>query len=222
MIDAQTWVKEVLVRLQEAFGPRLVYLGLQGSYRRGEATANSDIDLVVLLDRVELEDLDTYRALVHAMPEGEKACGFISGIDEFTHWPRHELFPFKMDTVDCYGILDDVLPPLTDEHIREGARIGASVLYHLLTHSYLYADAATRPSLLKDAYKSAYFVMQLTHYLTTGRYCSSKGELLAQVEGPEKDILAAGLDIPAWLESHSERQAYRLLRDWCREILNRF
>lgn len=219
MIETQTWVSEVLVRLQKAFGTRLAYLGLQGSYRRGEATEASDIDLVVLLDKVDMDDLDTYRALVHAMPEGAKACGFISGIGEFAHWPKHELFPFKMDTDDYYGVLDDFLPLITEEQIREGARIGASALLHMLTHSYLYADAAARPAILRDAYKSAYFVMQVTHYLATGRYCASYRELLASVEGVEKDILVARGDMADWLDNHSEKQAYGILRDWCQRIL---
>lgn len=34
MIETQSWLAEALLRLKEAFGPRLAYLGLQGSYRR--------------------------------------------------------------------------------------------------------------------------------------------------------------------------------------------
>ena len=58
---------ELLPQLQQAFGARLCYLGLQGSYRRGEATESSDIDVVVLLESVGLDDLDTYRSIVRAM-----------------------------------------------------------------------------------------------------------------------------------------------------------
>lgn len=88
MIEPQTWVADALARMKKAFGPRLAYLGLQGSYRRGEATETSDIDLVVLLDTVEPADLDIYRSIVHALPEGHKACGFCSGTEEFFHWPH--------------------------------------------------------------------------------------------------------------------------------------
>lgn len=34
MIEPQTWVADALARMKKAFGPRLAYLGLQGSYRR--------------------------------------------------------------------------------------------------------------------------------------------------------------------------------------------
>lgn len=132
MIEPQKWVAEALAGLQKEFGSRLLYLGLQGSYRRGEATESSDIDLVTLLDEVSLDDLDAYRGVVRSLPEGDKACGFICGAGEFAHWPRHELFPFKMDTTDYYGRLDDFMPPISRDDIVAGARISASGLIHLL------------------------------------------------------------------------------------------
>ena len=219
MIEPQTWVADALARMKKAFGPRLAYLGLQGSYRRGEATETSDIDLVVLLDTVEPADLDIYRSIVHALPEGHKACVFCSGTEEFFHWPRHELLPFSMDTDDYYGRLKDFLPPLSQEDARAGAKIGASALLHLLTHSYLYAEPEARPAILKDAYKAAFFVMQVVYYLASGQYCRSKKELLACLDGAEKEILQAGLDVPAWLAAHTETQDFALLRGWCGGVL---
>lgn len=219
MIEPHAWMIEALAHLKKAFGARLLYLGLQGSYRRGEATETSDIDLVVLLDTVDLDDLDIYRSIVHALPEGHKACGFLSGAGEFAHWPRHELFPFKMDTADYYGKLDDFLPPVSRDSVKEGAAIGSSALLHLLTHSYLYADSEAKPAILKDACKSAFFVMQVTHYPASGEYCRSKKELRGRLEGLEKKILDAGLDFPAWLAAHSEKHAFRMLLAWCRHVM---
>lgn len=221
MIETQTWMADVLRYLQETFGSRLVYLGLQGSYGRGEADEASDIDLVVLLDAMEPEDLDLYRGIVHAMPEGHKACGFISGIHEFYRWPRHELFPFAMDTVDHYGKLLDFLPPLNREDIRQSVHIGASALVHMLTHSYLYAGAEARPGLWKEACKSAFFVMRVAHYLASGVYCLGKRELLTRLDGEEREIVAAGLDFPAWMADHSENQAFNMLLRWSRATLLR-
>ena len=42
--------------LHDRFGPRLQSVRLFGSYARGTATADSDVDLLVLLDRVCPED----------------------------------------------------------------------------------------------------------------------------------------------------------------------
>lgn len=219
MIEPEPWVAEALAGLQKEFGPRLLYLGLQGSYRRGEATESSDIDLVTILNEVGLDDLDTYRRVIHALPEGHKACGFISDPAELARWPRHELFQFKMDTADHHGRLEDFLPPLSREDIREGARVGASALLHLLRHSYLYAEPETRPEILKEAYKAAFFVILAFNYLQTGHYRCGKKELLDNLADPEKQIIAAGLDFPGWLSKHSEKQAFEMLLACCRQIL---
>ncbi|XXJ19664.1 nucleotidyltransferase domain-containing protein [Desulfovibrio caledoniensis] len=221
MIEAKTWMSDVLPFLRDTFGDRLLYLGLQGSYRRGEATEASDIDLVVLLDTVETADLDAYRAIVHAMPEGRKACGFFCGIKEFSAWPPHELFAFGKDTTDHFGRLDDYLPPVSREDVHYGARVSASALLHMLTHSYLYAEKEARPVILKEAFKSAFFLMQVVHYLDSGQYCSTKGELIQCLEGTRREIVEAGMDFPGWLEIHSEQQAFELLLGWCRDVMRK-
>ena len=220
MINAETWMADLLPQLQHAFGARLRYLGLQGSYRRGEATEASDIDVVVLLDVVALDDLDVYRAIVHAMPEGQKACGFIGGTGDLFHWPRHELFAFQKDTEDWFGKLENFLPVITDKDVADSVKIGAAGLVHLLTHTYLYADAAARPLILKDAYKAAFFVMLVRRYLASGVFCRSKKELLTSLEGSERDIIAVGLDLSLWLAAHTERQCYDTLLRWCKDVLH--
>lgn len=60
MIDIKKWVEEYLIRAKDLFGERLVFVGLQGSYGRGEATENSDIDVVLILDEVKPGDLSEY------------------------------------------------------------------------------------------------------------------------------------------------------------------
>lgn len=221
MITITDWMPKVLGMVQSQFGKRLVYLGLQGSYRRGEANENSDIDLVALFDTVNLDDLDAYRTIVRAMPEGEKACGFLCGVKEMRNWPRHEVFAFGMDTDDYHGRLAEYLPPTTRADIEESAVIGASGLYHLLNHSYLYSHPDDWASILAGAYKGAYFVMQTTWYLRTGEYHRSKRELLAHVNGIDNDILAASMDFPRWLEDNSPRRGFTLLLAWCRDILHK-
>ncbi len=42
--------------LRQRFGERLVSVRLFGSYARGEATADSDVDCLILLDRVDRAD----------------------------------------------------------------------------------------------------------------------------------------------------------------------
>lgn len=50
MLNAESYMQRLICALRAAFGKRLVYVGLQGSYLRGEATEGSDIDPMVIID----------------------------------------------------------------------------------------------------------------------------------------------------------------------------
>jgi hypothetical protein len=211
MINPQEWTAEAALKLQKTFGPRLLYLGLQVSYGRGEDTESSDIDLVTILDKISLDDLEAHRAVTSTLPEGEKTCGFICEASEFTSWPRHELFPFQMDTTDYHGKLADFMPKVERADIALGLKISASTLLHILRHTYLYGDPNTFPQLLPEARKSAFFIMRVAHYLKTGHYRNSKKALLEALEGRDQEILA-----PA---DKTEKQTFDLLINWCHELL---
>lgn len=57
--------------VQVQFGPRVWFIGLQGSFGRGEATAESDLDVVLILDAVSAADLRAYSAMLDRLPERE-------------------------------------------------------------------------------------------------------------------------------------------------------
>ena len=160
MVEIERWMEELAGRLAERFGPRLLFLGLQGSYGRGEANEDSDIDVVTVLDRVELSDLDLYRAIVGDMPEGEKACGFLCGAAELKSWSKYDLCQLARDTRDVYGRLKPLLPTLGREDLAQAAAIGASGLYHAAVHTYLYAPREEWPGFLKEAHKSVFFTLR--------------------------------------------------------------
>ena len=48
MIDINVWMNDFLQKLNELFANRVWFVGLQGSYGRGDATETSDIDVVVI------------------------------------------------------------------------------------------------------------------------------------------------------------------------------
>ena len=52
MFHPQTYLPALIAQLRRNFGPRLRYVGLQGSYLRGEATEDSDLDVMVVLSRL--------------------------------------------------------------------------------------------------------------------------------------------------------------------------
>lgn len=193
MVEIERWMAGLREKLTERFGPRLLFLGLQGSYGRGEANEDSDIDVVTVLDRVELSDLDAYRAIVRKMPEGEKACGFLCGVAELRSWPKYDLLAVARDTRDVYGTLAELLPPFGQGDVAEAAAIGASGLYHAAVHTYLYADREGWPGFLKEAHKGAFFTLRALRELRTGENVRAKRELLPLLEGDERALLAYGL-----------------------------
>ena len=78
MIDIPTWMINFLQELKETFKDRLWFVGLQGSYGRGEATETSDIDVVVILDELCASDIQTYNTMLDTLPHRELICGFLS------------------------------------------------------------------------------------------------------------------------------------------------
>ena len=60
MIEITAWTNMFLNALNENFGERVWFVGLQGSFARGEATETSDIDMVVILDELSPSDVANY------------------------------------------------------------------------------------------------------------------------------------------------------------------
>lgn len=207
--------------LQERFGPRLLFVGLQGSHRRCEAREDSDIDILTVLDHVDLADLDAYRTLLRTLPEGDKAGGFTCGRRELLAWPAPELFQFAQDTTAYHGDLGTLLPDVTHGDTVAGARAGVAGLHHAATYLYLSGDPATRADELRSLYKHFFFSMQLVQYLRTGVYAHSKSELLDALSGHEAELLRLSMD-----PSHYERRKlsdpdalFRSLLDWTATVM---
>ena len=91
MIDVYSWMNELVKALEFKFADRLWFVGLQGSYARGEATDKSDIDAVVILDEVTVSDIESYSKILDTLPYRELACGFFSGKDEIFNWMKRRI-----------------------------------------------------------------------------------------------------------------------------------
>ena len=193
MVNIETWMNEFTEKLVSEFGARLLFLGLQGSYGRGEANEDSDIDVVTVLDRMELNDLDHYRTIVHKMPEGEKACGFLCGATELKSWPKYDLCQLARDVRGYHGALEPLLPPMGRNDLADAAAIGASGLYHAACHTYLYGAREDWFGFLKEAHKGAFFVLRSLHELRTGEAIRAKRDLLPRLSGDEREILTYSL-----------------------------
>lgn len=215
LVPIRQWLPELAQRLHTAFPGRLRFLGLQGSYRRGEATEQSDIDIVAVLDELHVSDLETYRELIRAMPYGDQACGFLCGAEELRRWPRFDLLQLFLDTEPVFGALDGLVPQFTDEDLAQALHIGASVLYHSAVHTYLYDGEPA--AALAALSKSAYFLLRLQVYHETGKYAVNKAELEPSLTGDGAAVLALCRSVPQDLES--VRVAYALLLRWASSLL---
>ena len=115
MFDLDKYLADLILNCRSAFGERLLYMGLQGSWLRGETHENSDIDIMVILDGFSVRDMDTYREILKEIGFYEKSCGFICGKDEMKRWNPLEVCQLRHTTKDLVGVLMDFLPPATRE-----------------------------------------------------------------------------------------------------------
>ena len=192
MIDITVWTDTFLRALDECFGGRVWFVGLQGSYGRGEATEKSDIDMVVILDELSLSDIKTYDRMLDALPHRELICGFVSGKREIFSWEPSDLFQFCYDTKAIIGSLDELLTLIDEDAVKRAIKIGACNIYHACVHNMLYEKSE---DLLAGLYKSASFVVQAITYVQTGRYITSQKQLLDVVLGDELEIVESFLHI---------------------------
>ncbi|MGD9639291.1 MAG: nucleotidyltransferase domain-containing protein [Alphaproteobacteria bacterium] len=189
--NVNDWINDLSNKLQETFDNRLLFIGLQGSYKRGEAKPTSDIDVVVILDRLNIEDLKKYKQIIKAMPENEKACGFIAGKNELKNWPKMDIFLFQKDTMPILGSLDNLIPSITKQDIESYIKTSSANLYHMVVHSYLYDQTYDN---LKAALKSLFFLFQALIYLDTEKYIPTKKELITILPQEEKLMFEENID----------------------------
>ena len=185
MIDINGWMNDFLQKLDEVFANRVWFVGLQGSYGRGEATETSDIDVVVILDELSVSDIQTYQDMLDTLPHRELICGFVSGKDEIMNWEPSDLFQFYHDTTAIKGSLDDLLPLIDDVAIERAIKMGAGNIYHGCVHNMLHEK---NEEILKGLYKAASFVVQAIVFKQTGNYIKHQSRLL-QVASVEEQMI---------------------------------
>ena len=186
MIDITAWMKNFLQTLNETFANRVWFVGLQGSYGRGEATDTSDIDIVVILDELSATDIQSYNTMLDTLTHRELICGFISGTNEIMNWEPSDLFQFCYDTTPIKGSLDEVLALIDDRAVNRAIKIGACNIFHGCVHNMLHEKSE---DILRGLYKSASFVVQAIAFKQTGNYISHQKELLKVVSSDERAIV---------------------------------
>ena len=185
MIEIHRWMEQYLQNLKETFAERVWFVGLQGSYGRGEATETSDIDVVLILDELKIADLQTYRTMLDRLPHRELTCGFLAGKKQLLQWEPADLFQFYYDTKPIIGSLAELLPLLDGAAVERAIKIGVCNLFHGCVHNMLYERSE---EILRGLYKSASFVVQAILFRQRGEYIRRQKDL-CQLAAPEERMI---------------------------------
>ena len=210
-------MNDFILKLNEVFANRVLFVGLQGSYGRGEATEASDIDVVVILDELNASDIQTYLNILDTLPHRELICGFVSGKDEILNWEPSDLFQFYHDTNAIKGSLDDLLPMIDQAAIDRAIKMGAGNIYHGCVHNMLHEK---NEEILKGLYKAASFVVQAIVYKQTGNYIKHQSQLLQVASTEERMITETFLKYKNG-EAVDLHEASRMLFEWSKKWIKK-
>ena len=218
LVDINEYTKRLTTKLKTKFGDRILYIGLQGSYLRGEATPDSDIDIMLVFDEVHAEDLNSYRRILSDLGEYERACGFVCGKDELLNWFPEEICHVLHTPSDIYGKLSDIVPNYSQKDVADYIKMSVGNLYHMLCHRRIHSELDKNVNKLPLAKRDIFFILQNLYYLEDNNFIEKKSEVASIVKG---------IDLQVW-ECFSEDVTYEnmdqkldLLLDWCRDVLKR-
>ena len=192
MIEITAWMNGFLQKLNHTFGNRVWFVGLQGSFARGEATETSDIDTVVIVDELSVMDIQNYNKMLNTLPHRELICGFLSGKDDIMNWESTDLFQFYYDTTPIKGSLDEVLTVVDESAVNRAIKFGACNIFHGCIHNMLHEKSE---DILRGLYKSASFVIQAIVFKQNGNYIKHQEELLQAVSSNERGIIETFLNL---------------------------
>ncbi|MBR6102187.1 MAG: nucleotidyltransferase domain-containing protein [Ruminococcus sp.] len=217
MQDIDRYLRELTEGCLAAFGERLIYIGLQGSYLRGEATPESDIDIMLVIEGLSPRDMDIYRELLKSLGHYGEACGFICGREELRRWNPLEVCQLLHTTGDVYGKLAPLLPPADLRDEISYVKLSLGNIYHELCHRYIHADREKNISKLRQTCKSLFFAVQNLHFIESGEFILTKRELKEKVSGKDRAVLL--LSEPGSEPDFDE--AFALLTEWIGEAFER-
>lgn len=208
------WLDNFKNRILDTFNDRVVFIGIQGSHGRDEATESSDIDVVVILDNFTYEDLKTYSNAISDLPHREKICGFLSGKKELSNWSPSELFQFYHDTNALFGDLSWLSGRIRKDDAWRSCKKDACTIYHGCIHNALHERDT---NILKALYKEAAFALQAKYYYKKGVYVKRLHELQGLLTDLDAVILNNYFD--KFYEKDLDKASEQLLI-WSGDIIN--
>ena len=218
MFKTDDYISALIELLKPIYHERLLYVGLQGSYLRGEATNHSDIDIMVVISDMSVADLAKYREVISSLEDYDKSCGFICGIEELQNWNPLEICHLLHTTKDYYGTLAKLVPEYTENDVRNFVKLSLGNLYHEICHRYIHAPKEKSIAKLPYTYRSVFFILQNMYYLDRGKFIGTKRELREALSGKDKLVLDTAISLSNGAEFDFD-EAFALLFTWCKETI---
>lgn len=221
-VDA--WLTGFLTKLEDKFCDRLVWIGHHGSWARQEAGPESDIDCIVVLDRIEDADLHAFRDIVNSMPDARTlGSGILMSIAELRETPRSYLVQFFYGQRVLYGSLQGIVAPPGPEELITDIRLKADDNLHSARHYLLYPhDLSKAVHKLKYKFKNCFYALQSWLLLTQGKYVPQKNEILEYLDNPDdREVVSVARD---WYKLTDDLTAHapyyiELLERWSRGMI---
>lgn len=221
MVQIHSYLGALTAALQSAFGARLAYVGLQGSYLRGEQTENSDIDIMVLINGLTPADMAVYRNIVKQLDDAEHSCGFLCGTEEFAAWNPQEILHLLYSTRDHYGTLSDFVPPYSPVDHRNYVLLSLGNLYHALVHRYVHRGAQRSAEKLSSHAKELFFLLQDIALLRTGNFPENRAALVSSLNEEDRTVYRIVIEDARGAEYDFDA-AFAAVFAWCRDRILEF
>jgi len=198
--------REVAEALIAALGDDLAALAWQGSWARGEANAESDHDLVIVMRRLDEELIGRIAAVFR-----ERAAHwstYIKTETELRQYPAHGRLQFRYGMVLLHG--DFEAPAVTRENLLEDLRYFAVEVGHEARYRLLHKqgpekatdDQARHGRILYYRAKMAVLAMKSRELLHGRAYPVTRAELRGRISDPD-EIALVGI-VERWPELKSE------------------
>ncbi len=218
MFKTDVYIQTLIELLKVSYKERLLYVGLQGSYLRGEATDHSDIDIMVVISDMSVADLGKYREAISSLEDYDKSCGFICGIEELQNWNPLEICHLIHTTKDYHGMLKKLVPEYTENDVRNFVKMSLGNLYHEICHRYIHDRKEKNIAKLPYTYRSVFFILQNLYYLDSGKFVGTKKELRGALSDKDRLVLDTAISLSDGTEFDFD-EAFDLLFTWCKQTM---